>query len=174
MPSRIESHQEELLRRHRGAALVVSSLILMTVVLAVVAYISTKFIPQQPNPSLDITWRIIIPILGLGAVALRRTKFGAMRLQDIAGLRGISALLVALQRTTVQVALLGGGIAILGFIIALKTGIYFYMLGAGVVALAVLFYSYPRRRAWQRVTEGIEQKGDANDPLPDTSSAQEE
>ncbi len=67
-----------------------------------------------------------------------------------------------MKRTTVQVALLGGAIALIGFAITLLTGIFFYMLGAAVIAIAVLLYCYPRRAAWQRVVEAIERTGDAN------------
>jgi hypothetical protein len=62
------------------------------------------------------------------------------------------------------VALLGGAIAIMGFIVTMLTGLFFYMLGAGIIAVAVLLYCYPRRSAWQRVVKGIEETDDANDP----------
>jgi hypothetical protein len=111
-----------------------------------------------------MTWRIGVPILGLGAVVWRRTKFSAIRLQDILALRGINGLLATLQRTTVQVALMGGAIAIMGFIVTMLTGLFFYMLGAGIIALAVLLYCYPRRSAWESVVRGIEETDDANNP----------
>jgi hypothetical protein len=159
-----DSIQDELERQYRTAVRVVVGLLVLTLVLVAAAFVVQLFIAPQNNPALDMTWRIAIPILGFGALALRRTRFAAMRLQDIAALYGVSGLLDALQRTTVQVALLGGAIAIIGFIVSMLTGLFFYMLGAGIIAVAVLLYCYPRRTAWQRVVSGIEETGDANSP----------
>jgi len=86
----------------------------------------------------------------LGAVALRRTKFAAMRLQDIGALKGASGLLITLQRTTLQVAGLGIVIALVGFIATLVSANDFYAYGAGLVAVAVLLYCYPTRTSWER------------------------
>jgi hypothetical protein len=159
-----QSAQDELTRRHKAAMMIVVGLFVLTLVLAVIAYLGHQFVVQSNNPTLDMTWRIVVPILGLGAVALRRTKFSAIRLQDVLALRGVSGLLATLQRTTAQVALLGGAIAIIGFIVTMLTGLFFYMLGAGIIAVAVLLYCYPRRSAWQRVIKGIEETDDASDP----------
>jgi hypothetical protein len=159
-----QNFQDELARRHKAAMYVVAGLFALTLVLALVAYLGHQYIVRRNNPTLDMTWRIVLPILGLGAVAWRRTKFSAIRLQDILALRGVSGLLATLQRTTAQVALLGGAIAVIGFIVTMLTGLFFYMLGAGIIAIAVLLYCYPRRASWQRVVEGIEETDDANDP----------
>jgi hypothetical protein len=159
-----QSVQGELTRRHKAATTIVAALFALTLVLAIIAYLGHQFMVQQNNPLLDMTWRIGVPILGLGAVVWRRTKFSAIRLQDILALRGVSGLLATLQRTTVQVALMGGAIAIMGFIVTMLTGLFFYMLGAGIIALAVLLYCYPRRSAWESVVKGIEETDDANNP----------
>jgi hypothetical protein len=166
-----QSIQDELTRRHKAALTVVIGLLALTLVLTLTAYLGHQFMVQKHNPMLDMTWRIVVPILGLGAVVWRRTKFSAMRLQDILALRGVSGLLATLQRTTAQVALLGGAIAVMGFIVTMLTGLFFYMLGAGIIAVAVLLYCYPRRSAWQRVVKGIEETDDANDPTAKGSVA---
>ncbi len=85
-----------------------------------------------------------------------------MRLQDIAALRGLSGLLAALQKTTVQVAVLAGAITIIGAVVSLLTGKVSYTLLSAVITLVVLIYCYPRKSAWQRVAQGIEQTGDAD------------
>lgn len=159
-----QSIQDELTRRHKAAMTIVIGLLALTLVLTLTAYLGHQFMAQERNPMLDMTWRIVVPFLGLGAVVWRRTKFSAIRLQDILALRGVSGLLATLERTTAQVALLGGAIAIMGFIVTMLTGLFFYMLGAGIIAVAVLLYCYPRRSAWQRVVKGIEETDDANDP----------
>ncbi len=159
-----ENTQDELARRHRAAVMVVSAFILLTLVLVAIAFAGKDFIYRQGDPALAGALWIAIVIFALGAFTLRRTKFAAMRLQDIAALSGISGLLRSLQSTTVQVAFLGGAIALMGFIITMLTGKPFDMLRAAGAALIVLIYCYPRRSAWQRVVRGIQETGDADAP----------
>ncbi len=140
----------ELDRRHKATRTTVLALLIGVILLCVLAYVSKRFLTPQNNPSLDIAVRITILIFGLGAVALRRTRFSTMRLQDIAALKGATGLLITLQRTTLQVAALGTVIAIVGFVATLMTGNEFYSYGASLVAVAVLLYCFPTRTSWQR------------------------
>ena len=142
--------QSELARRHKTTATTVLSLLIAVVLLCVLAFVSKKFLTQRSNPSLDIAVRISILIFGLGAIALRRTQFAKMRLQDIAALQGASGLMITLQRTTLRVAVLGTAISIIGFAATLMTGNDFYSYGAGLVAVAVLLYCYPVRSSWEQ------------------------
>ena len=130
--------------------LIIRALLALTVALSAGAFLGRSHFRQQDNPSLDMALRITILIFGLGSVVLRRTRFSAMRLQDIAALRGISGLLVTLQTTTLQVALLGAVVAMFGFAATLMTGNDFYSYGAGLVGLVVLLYCYPTRTSWQQ------------------------
>ena len=82
------SVQAELTRRHKTTAKTVLSLVVAVILLCVLAFVSQKFLTQRTNPSLDMAVRISILIFGLGAIALRRTQFAKMRLQDIAGASG--------------------------------------------------------------------------------------
>ena len=147
--TKIPSIQSELVRRHGATAKTVLGLLIGVALLCVVAYLSKKFITQKTNPSLDMAVRISILMFGLSSIALRRTKFSAMRLQDIGSLQGPVGLLATLQRTTMQVALLACVIALIGFLGTLFTGNDFYTYAAGAVAIAVLLYAYPVRRAWE-------------------------
>lgn len=144
------SVQAELTRRHKTTAKTVLSLVVAVILLCALAFVSQKFMTQRTNPSLDIAVRISILIFGLGAIALRRTQFAKMRLQDIAALQGASGLLITLQRTTLRVAMIGILIAVLGFVATLVTGTPLYTYQAGVVAVAVLLYGYPVRTSWEQ------------------------
>ena len=141
--------QSELNRRHKSTSTTILSLLVAVVLLCVLAYVSQKFLTPSSNPSLDIAVRLTILILGLGAIALRRTKFAKMRLQDIAALQGPTGLLITLQRTTQLVALIGISVAVIGFVSTLVTGTAIYTYQAGIVAAAVLLYGYPVRSAWE-------------------------
>lgn len=153
METSTENFSAELDRRQKATSTTVISLLIGVVLLSVLAYLSRNFIPPQNSFALDGAVRITILIFGLGAMALRRTRFSAMRLQDIAGLKGSSGLLITLQRTTIQVALLATVIAVVGFVATLLTGNPFYSYGGGIVAVAVLLYSYPTRKQWQRTLQ---------------------
>jgi hypothetical protein len=157
-----ESTASELETRHRAAARTVQGLLIGVVLLCVLAFVSKKFLTEQAHPSLHMAVLIIILGLGLGAIAFRRTRFAAMRLQDIAGLRGPTGLLITLQRTTLEIALMGVAAAVVGFLATLATGDDTYTYRAGLVAVAVLLYCYPIRKAWQRAVERY--SPDQNDP----------
>jgi hypothetical protein len=154
--------QAELTRRHKRTATTVLSLLVAVVLLCVLALVSQKFLTPRNNPSLDIAVRVSILIFGLGAIALRRTQFANMRLQDIAALQGASGLLITLQRTTLRVAMIGIGIAVLGFIATLMTAVPLYTYQAGVVAVAVLLYGYPVRTSWEQAVRRFSPENESN------------
>lgn len=156
------STDDELARRHRTAAMTVNGMLLLTLALVGIAFAGKNFLSRPGDPTLVTLLWVLILLFGLGAFPLRRTRFNAMRLQDIAALRGISGLLATLQGTTIQLAFIGGAVALMGFILSMLTGEPWDMLRAGGVALVVLIYCYPRKSAWQRVVQGIEQTGDAD------------
>lgn len=132
---------------------VIVAVFALTAILMALAYTEAFEIDFDHSPAVEGSLRIAIVIFGLGAVVLRRTMFGTMRLKDIAALRGASALLETLQKTTIYVALLAAAIALMGFLISLMTGAGMDMVWLGLIAIAVLIYAYPRRAAWQRMLQ---------------------
>ncbi len=140
----------ELERRHKATARTVKSMLVGVVLLVVIAYLSPKVLIRRPNPSIHWPVLITILILGLGSIAFRRTKFAVMRLQDIADLKGASGLLITLQRTTLQVALLASATGLIGFVMTLMTGDPSYTYRGGLVAVLVLLYCYPVRSSWEK------------------------
>lgn len=158
----------ELARRHRSSVRLVSAMFALTALLVVLAY--TGVLPRLPNSFYNsivygVLW-IVILFFGLGAVAVRRARFAAVRLDAVAALRGTSGLLATLQRTTTLVALLGGAIAVLGYALTLLTYETTNMRNAAIIAVAVLAYGYPRRTAWQRVVRATQQPGGLADAPP--------
>ena len=142
--------QAELARRHKAAATTVLGLLVGTILLSVIAFLGRPYYTERPNLVLDMAVRIVILVLGLGAVAWRRTKFQAMRLQDIAGLAGVTGLLQTLEKTTMQLALLGAAIALVGFIATLVAGNERYTYWSSAIAVVVFVYCYPTRSSWLR------------------------
>jgi hypothetical protein len=142
--------QAEVIRRHKSTRTTILSLLVAVVLLSILASVSQKFVTPRSTSSLQMSVLITIMVFGLGAIAFRRTRFATMRLQDIAGLRGASGLLIFLQRTTLQVALIGITIAVIGFVAALLIGEPAISYRGGVVAAAVMLYCYPVRRSWEQ------------------------
>lgn len=168
MSEKLESVDEELARRHRSATSViygVLALILVLVALSLAGVLRGAAVTY--DPTLDLALRIAIVFFGLGAVALRRAKFSAVRLQAIAALRGASGLLETLQKTTGLVALIGGAIALMGAALTLLRGDMDRtpaMVWIGLIAAAVLLYAYPRRAAWRRVVQTARPDGAEGTP----------
>ena len=165
MTQTFEGTQDELARRHHIAALVVLAMAALTLLLLALALTGALRGTVEPDPQFGGSIRIVAAVFAVGAIVYRRTKFSAMRLRDIAALRGPSGLLKTLQTTTIRVALIGGGIALMCFVVNLMTGASSDRWLC-VIALAVLFYAYPRRAAWQRVLDAT-----ADEPRADTTPA---
>ena len=142
--------QAELARRHKAAATTVLGLIVATVLLSVLAFLARPYLTPQDSAVINMAVRIVILILGIGAVVWRRTKFQPIRLQDIFGLAGVSGLLRTLEKTTIQLAVLGASIATIGFIATVVTANEWYTYLAGAVAVLVFVYCYPTKSSWLR------------------------
>jgi hypothetical protein len=153
MTSKSADLQSELVRRHRTAALTVYCFLALNLALVAIAYFATDRIFRPGAPSTIMGLWIAVLVSGLGAFVIRRTRFAAMRLKDIAALRGLSGLLKTLEGTTIQIAFIGGAIALMGFVITILTGDWTNMLRAAGVSVIVLVYCFPFRSAWQRVVQ---------------------
>jgi hypothetical protein len=148
--TKLSEDPNELIRRHRTAMLVVIGFLVLTVALVLLAFFTARSFPPRGDKTIAGGLWIVIVVFGLGVFVFRRTKFAAMRLRDIVAIRGQSALLKSLQDTTITCAAIGGAIALMGFIITIRSGDWVDMLRAGGVAVVVLLYCYPFRGAWQR------------------------
>lgn len=144
------SVHEELSQRHRSTTLVVLGFFALNVVLVVIAYFGAERLFRPADPKIAMGLWIAILVCGLGVFVLRRTRFSAMRLKDIAAVKGVSALLKSLQGTTIQIASIAGAISLMGFMIALITADWTNMLRAAGVSVIVLLYCYPFKSAWNR------------------------
>ncbi|HEX6648585.1 MAG TPA: hypothetical protein VF075_03575 [Pyrinomonadaceae bacterium] len=142
--------QAELTRRHKAAATTVMGLLVASILLCVIAFLGRPYLRQQANPPLDGAIRIAIFCLFVGGIIWRRTRFATMRLQDIAGVAGVSGFLQTLEKTTIQVALFGAGITACGFVTTLVTGNDLYTYWAAAIGVILFIYSYPKKSSWLR------------------------
>jgi uncharacterized membrane protein (DUF485 family) len=152
MTTTAQAVQTELERRHRKASSLVLAFLALDVAFVAIAYFAAERLYRPWGaPSTIMGLWIAILVFGLGAFVLRRTRFATMRLKDIAALKGTTGLLKTLQDTTMQVAFIGGAIALMGFVVTMMRGDWTDMLRAGGVSAIVLIYCYPFRSAWERV-----------------------
>ena len=149
------SIHEELNSRHRAATTVVGIFFALDVVLLAIAYFAATKIYRPADPKIAMGLWLVILVCGLGVFVLRRTRFSSMRLQDLAAVKGMSALLATLQGTTIQIASIGGAIGLMGFIITIITGEWGNMLRAAGVSVIVLFYCFPFKSAWERIVRQL-------------------
>src|SRR5947207_15508193 len=137
MTTSAQEVQTELERRHRKASTLVLAFVVLDLMLVVIAYFAAIRLYRPGAPSTIMGLWIAVLVFGLGAFVLRRTRFAAMRLKDIAALKGTSALLKTLRDTTIQVACIGGAIALMGFMMAIMTRDWTDRLRAGGVSTFV-------------------------------------
>jgi hypothetical protein len=149
------SIDEELNSRYRAATIVVLIFFGLDVVLLAAAYFAASKIYRPADPKIAVGLWLVILVCGLGVFVLRRTRFSTMRLQDLAAVKGISALLATLQGTTIQIASVGGAIGLMGFIITIITGDWSNMLRAAGVSVIVLIYCFPLKSAWERIVRQL-------------------
>jgi hypothetical protein len=147
--------QEELNSRHRAATNVVLIFFALDAVLLAIAYFASAKIFRPSDPKIAMGLWLVILVCGLGVFVLRRTRFSAMRLQDLAAVKGTSALLATLQGTTIQIASIAGAIGLMGFIITIITGEWSNMLRAAGVSVIVLIYCFPFKSAWERTVRQL-------------------
>lgn len=135
--------------------MVVLFFLALALVLLVTAYFAAERIFRPADPKIAMGLWIVILVCGLGVFVLRRTRFAAMRLKDIAAVKGTSAMLRTLQGTTIQIAAIAGAIALMGFIITIITADWTNMLRAAGVSVIVLMYCYPFKSAWNRAVREL-------------------
>jgi len=152
-----ENIQAELDRRHRTAALFVVVFFLLDLVLLAIAYLAGQRIARPSDPKIAMGLWIVILVCGLGVFVLRRTRFSAMRLQDVAAVKGLSGLLKTLEGTTIQVASIAGAIGLIGFITTMISVPFSwtFMLRAAGVSVIVLIYCYPFKSGWERTVRQL-------------------
>lgn len=125
------------------------------VLLSVVAFVARDHFTQRENTTVDLVFRVVVLILGVGSIYWRRRYLSAARLEAVAATGGKIGLISYLERSTLKVAMLGDAIAFLGFITTVITGNELYTYWAGVIALIVLVFHYPRKSLWVQTVENF-------------------
>jgi hypothetical protein len=91
--------------------------------------------------------------LAIGSIVLRRAQLHRMKLEFVAGTRGVDGLIKHLLNTTILASALAEVIGVLALVVAFFGGDQSDVIRLGLVALVISIFNYPRRSAWQRVVD---------------------
>jgi Na+/H+ antiporter NhaC len=92
-------------------------------------------------------------ILAIGSIIIRRAQLHRMKLEVVAGTRGVDGLIKHLLNTTILAAAIAEIIGVLALVVAFFGGDRSDVIRLGVVAMAVSLYNYPRRSSWQQLVD---------------------
>jgi hypothetical protein len=108
---------------------------------------------SRTQAELPYTFYGAAAVLAIGSILLRRAQLHRMKLEVVAGTRGVDGLIKHLLNATILAAAIAEAIGILALIVVFFGGVQGDVIRLGVVALAVSLYNYPRLSSWQRVVD---------------------
>ncbi|HEX8090621.1 MAG TPA: hypothetical protein VF762_17305 [Blastocatellia bacterium] len=109
--------------------------------------------PRLISSDVPVPFYVAALFLALGSIALRRAQMRRLRLEVVAGLRGIGGLINHFLQVAVVSAALAEVIGVLALAVVFFGGDQAAVIRLGVVALVVALFAYPRRSAWQRAVD---------------------
>jgi hypothetical protein len=138
---------------HRKAKVIVLFFAASIIVYTAAGLILVNSRPRILSSVVPIPFYVAAIFLALGSIALRRAQLRRLRLEVVAGLRGIDGLINHLLKVAVVSAALAEIIGVLALVVVFFGGDQSDVIRLGVVGLAVTLYSYPRRGAWQQAVD---------------------
>ena len=155
-----ENFNTILVRRHKAAVTTVAGLVIAIILLSIVAFLGKGYFRQQAFSRLDLVVRAAVLVLGLSSIIWRRRSLSVNTMRAIGTTNGPEGLLGLLERTSLQIAVIGAAIALVGFVSTLVTGNDMYTYWAGVIAIVVLLFHYPRLAFWTKVVDEFTPSGE--------------
>ena len=150
-----EKIKNDLEKSYRTTFIIVFIQIISTIALTVFGWFFATITDNSVSErAISLMWATVV-LLFVASFILRRVLFSWERVKKSARLKGISGLLLALQNNTVFIGLIGVIISIIGFLIATLSGNKLEILRAGVVALVVFLFNFPRKAIWQKVVSSL-------------------
>lgn len=138
---------------HRTALTLVIALALSIVIYTGVGLLILNLRSASPQAQLPYSFYAAAAVLAIGSILLRRAQLHRIKLEVVAGTRGVEGLIKHLLNATILAAAIAEVIGVLALVVAFFGGDQNDVIRLGVVALAVSLYNYPRRSAWQRAVD---------------------
>ncbi|HSQ20942.1 MAG TPA: hypothetical protein VLR92_11280 [Blastocatellia bacterium] len=158
-----ESHSE-VTAAHRTALTLVMALAMSIVIYTGVGLLILNLRGANPQAQLPYSFYAAAAVLAIGSILLRRTQLHRIKLEAVAGTRGVEGLIKHLLNATMLAAAIAEVIGVLALVVAFFGGDQSDVIRLGIVAMAVSLYNYPRRSAWQRAVDYFSaRKADASE-----------
>ena len=138
---------------HRTALTLVLALAMSIVVYTGAGLLILSLRGSRTQAQLPYTFYGAAAVLAIGSILLRRAQLHGMKLEVVAGTRGVEGLIKHLLNATILAAAIAEAIGILALVVVFFGGDQGDVIRLGVVALAVSLYNYPRLSSWQRVVD---------------------
>jgi hypothetical protein len=138
---------------HRTALTLVVALSMSIVIYAGVGVLILSLRGGSPQAQPLYSFYAAAAVLAIASILLRRAQLHTIKLEVIAGTRGVEGLIKHLLNATILAAAIAEVIGVLALVVAFFGGDRNDVIRLGVVALAVSLYNYPRRSAWQRAVD---------------------
>lgn len=134
----------------RTAAMIVVAIAFSIAIYMVIGLFLLGSTARQSASDYQMHFLIGAAILAFASISFRRSQFGKMKLEYIAGSRGVRGLIRHFVQTTIISVAIAELIGILALVITFVGGSQRDVLLIGLVGLAIVFSCYPRSTAWQR------------------------
>ena len=144
----VESRVAEAHNKAKVIVLVFAASIIVYTVIGLVLIKAKQ--PRILSSQVPIPFYVAALFLALGSIAVRRTQMRRLRLEVVAGLRGINGLINHFLKVTIVSAVLAEIIGMLAFVVVFFGGDQNDVIRLGIVGLVVALFAYPRRSAWQQ------------------------
>lgn len=154
MTSNPEQTHSRVAAAHRTALTLVLALAMSIVIYTGVGLLILSLRPtSNPQAGLPYSFYAAAAVLAIGSILLRRAQLHRIKLEVVAGRRGVEGLIKHLLNATILAAAIAEVIGVLALAVAFFGGDQSDVIRLGVVAMAVSLYNYPRQSAWQRVVD---------------------
>lgn len=154
MTSNPEQPRSRVAAAHRTALTLVVALAMSIVIYTGVGLLILSLRPNgNQQAGLPYSFYAAAAVLAIGSILLRRAQLHRLKLEVVAGKRGVEGLIKHLSNATILAAAIAEVIGILALAVAFFGGNQSDVIRLGVVAMAVSLYNYPRQSAWQRAVD---------------------
>jgi hypothetical protein len=147
------SLQDRVAAAHRTALIFVLAFAMSNLVYAGVGLLILSLRTGTPQTELPYTFYATAAVLAIGSIVLRRARLHRMKLEVVAGTRGVDGLIKHLVNTTILAVALAEAIGLLALVVTFFGGDASDVIRLGAVALVITLFNYPRRSAWRRVVD---------------------
>lgn len=139
---------------HNKAKVIVLIFVASIIVYTVAGYLLVSARqPRALSSTVPIPFYVAALFLALGSIAVRRAQMRRLKLEVVAGLRGIDGLINHFMKISIVSAVLAEVVGMLALVVVFFGGDKMDVIRLGVVGLVVALFAYPRRQAWQQAID---------------------